>query len=69
MKQISLEPALYRGRSEDVCLGRLVVLGAFFGLAMALLWQLAGPTPLSHALAWGVAVLAGFKFWRAIEGA
>jgi len=69
MKQITLEPTLSRSNTEDVCLGRLVVLGAFFGLAMLLLWELAGPTPAGHALAWGVAILAGFKLWRAIDGA
>lgn len=69
MKQITLEPTLSRSQPEEVCLGRLVVLGAFFGLAMMLLWQLAGPTPAGHVLAWGVAIWAGFKLYRAIEGA
>jgi hypothetical protein len=62
MKQITLG-------QENPCLGRLVVLGAMFGFAMLLVWQLAGPTPTGHALAWGIAILAGIKFWRAIEGA
>jgi len=44
------------------------MLGALFGMAMLLVWQLAGPTPAGHAIAWGVAIIAGLKLWRAIEG-
>ena len=62
MKQITLS-------QETPCLGRLVALGALFGFAMLLVWQLAGPTPAGHALAWGVAILAGLRLWRAVEGA
>lgn len=53
---------------EAPCTGRLVVLGTFFGLAMMVVWQLAGPSPAGHALAWGIALVAGLKLWRAVEG-
>ena len=69
MKQISLRTASYQTPSESICLGRLLVLGFFFGLAMALLWEFAGPTPAGHAVVWCVAIFAGLKFWRSIEGA
>ena len=62
MKQITLS-------HEAPCAGRLVMLGVLFGFAMLLLWQLAGPTTTGHPLVWGVAILAGFRLWRAIEGA
>jgi hypothetical protein len=62
MKQIILS-------HETPCTGRIVVLGVMFGLAMLLLWQLAGPTPAGHALAWGIAILAGFKLWHLIDEA
>jgi hypothetical protein len=62
MKQITLS-------NEIPCSGRIVMLGVVFGLAMLLLWQLAGPTPAGHALAWGIAVVAGFKLWHAIDEA
>jgi hypothetical protein len=62
MKQITLH-------REDICTGRLVGLGVLFGFAMLLVWWAAGPTPLGHALAWGVAILAAIKLWHAIEEA
>ncbi|MBV9333990.1 MAG: hypothetical protein JO146_08265 [Candidatus Eremiobacteraeota bacterium] len=62
MKQITLN-------QEEPCIGRLIWLGALFGVAMLMLWWVAGPTPFGHALAWGVAILAALRLWRAIEGA
>lgn len=62
MKQITLN-------QETPCLGRLIMLGLLFGIAMLLVWELAGPTPAGHAFAWVIAILAGFKLWRAIEAA
>jgi len=70
MKQITLEnlgPQSVLAHSP--CTGRLLALGAVYGVAMLVLWQLAGPAPLGHALAWGLAALAGLKLWNAAEGA
>jgi uncharacterized membrane protein YjfL (UPF0719 family) len=61
MKQINLS-------HDTPCASRLVMLGTLFGLAMLLIWQLAGPTPVGHVIAWGAATLAGLKLWRMIEG-
>jgi hypothetical protein len=69
MKQIILE---HYGRpiaADGPCVGRLVTLGAVYGLAMLFVWQLAGPTPIGHALVWVLAAFAGLKLWRAAEGA
>ena len=68
MKQISLYPE-YSSYPASLCLGRLVGLGLFFGLAMALLWGIAGPSPAGRAVVWAIAIVAGLKLWRAIEGA
>ena len=62
MKQITLN-------QEAPCLGRLVMPGLLFGIAMMLVWELAGPTPAGHAFAWAVGIVAGFKLRRAMSGA
>lgn len=69
MKQITLEHFERPALTEGPCTGRLVTLGVLYGLAMLFLWQLAGPTPLGHALVWTIAVFGGWKLWRAVEGA
>jgi hypothetical protein len=57
MKQITLES--HPIGLERPCLGRLFVMWGLYGLAMALLWRLAGGSPLVEAVVWTLAVGAG----------
>lgn len=61
MKQIILETNSAAPHASDPCLNGVVGRWALYGLAMALLWHLLGPTPAAHALTWGIALLVGLK--------
>lgn len=61
MKQIILETAPVAPPTSEPCLNGLVGRWVVYGLAMAVLWQLLGPTPAAHALTWAIALLVGLK--------
>jgi len=64
MKQITLNnrtvPASYYP-----CSGRLLLTWGFYGLAMLLLWRLAGPGAFAHLAVWtaGLAGAAALLLW------
>jgi hypothetical protein len=69
MKQITLNTAPLNRPDASICVGRLVMFCLFYAFAMALVWQLAGPSPIGRLVAWLIALLAGRALWRAISEA
>jgi hypothetical protein len=64
MKQIILETGPVAPPADEPCVNGTIARWAVYGLAMAVLWQLLGPTPAAHALTWGIALLVGLKLLR-----
>jgi hypothetical protein len=64
MKQIILKPT---SPDAPACSGKLFWLWGCYGLALALLWQLAGASRAGEAIVWSVAVLAGLALALALR--
>lgn len=66
MKQIILENNAVMPAESETCLAGLATRWAVYGLAIAALWQLLGPSPVTHAFVWAVAWLVGLRLLRVV---
>jgi hypothetical protein len=65
MKQITLEPRAAAIRPGEACVSGLAARWVLYSLAMALLWQVAGPSPQAHIVVWLIAAFVGLRLLRA----
>lgn len=68
MKQNSLNaPFPIGSAAKETCLGRLITVWALYGIAMAVLWSFAGPSPWMRVAAWALALIVGIKIERCLR--
>lgn len=68
MKQTTLGPKIGAYNIHGACFGGLIFSCALYGLATALLWQLAGASVWARAATWAIALVSGLALLvRALE--